>query len=396
MQATGATHEPIRIPIGPEGDPLEDRIPGLRDTEGLPALKLGIKHFFIDSAPGQVADLRRIHADWPIDIVVNDASFVGAGWFHELGGPIWAAVSPLPLMLSGRDVAPFGPAFPYRAGAFGRFRNAALQQLVEKVVMRDVLRYGNQVRATLGLPPRHELVFDGALSPYLYLQSGVPSMEYPRTDLARQVHFVGSMQQARPDPTCAPPAWWDEVVRGDRPVVHVTQGTVSTDPEMLLRPTLRALAGENVLVVATTGGPEVTTLGPLPDNVRAAEFIPHGNLLPHVSAMVTNGGFGGVQTALGHRVPLIVAGSTEEKPEVARRVAFAGAGIDLRSGHPSAEALRGAVRRVLAEPSFGERASAIGDDLAARDAPADSAALIEALIRTRRPVLRGQAATANV
>ena len=37
--------------------------------------------------------------------------------------------------------------------------------------------------------------------------------------------------------------------------------------------------------------------------------------------MVTNGGYGGVQLALAHGVPLVVAGNTEEKGEIAARVA---------------------------------------------------------------------------
>ena len=36
--------------------------------------------------------------------------------------------------------------------------------------------------------------------------------------------------------------------------------------------------------------------------------------------MLTNGGYGGVQYALAHGVPLVVAGDTEDKPEVAARV----------------------------------------------------------------------------
>lgn len=389
VERTGATYEPMHTPVDPGDEPVEDHVPELRDHEGLGALKRGLKYFFIDSGVGQVADLQRLHREWPIDMVVNDAAFVGAGWFHELGGPIWAAVSPVPLILSSRDVPPFGPAFPYLAGRLGRARNAALQQLVQRVLMRDVIVHANKVRGSLGLPARYEMIFDGAVSPYLYLQSGVSSMEYPRTDLPPQVHFVGSMQRAVADPGFEPPAWWGDVVDGRRPVVHVTQGTVSTDPAMLLRPTLQALAGEEVLVVATTGGPDPATLGPLPANARAAGFIPHGNLLPHVSAMVTNGGFGGVQTALGHRVPLVVAGSTEEKPEVARRVAFSGAGLDLRTGRPSTDQLRVAIRRVLDEPSFRQRAGSVGDDLAAHDAPVETARYVEQLLETRRPVVRG-------
>lgn len=387
VEAVGARFEPMVTPVDPGEDPLEDHIPGLRGREGLNALKYAIKHFFVDSGVGQLVDLRHIQANWAADVIVNDSSFVGAAWFHELGGPLWTAVSPLPLMLSSRDVAPFGPGFPYRAGTVGRVRNAVLQQLVQHVIMRDVMAYTGTVRAGVGLPTRRQLVFDGALSPYLYLQSGVPSLEYPRSDLAPQVHFVGAMQPARPDPAYAPPPWWNEVTAGHRPVVHVTQGTVRTDPDLLLRPTLRALAAEDVLVVATTGGADPATLGPLPDNARVAAFIPHANLLPHVAAMVTNGGFGGVQTALGHGVPLVVAGNTEEKPEVANRVEFAGAGINLHTGHPTDDAIRAAVQRVLTEATFTVRANAVAGDFARYGGPDEAADLIEQLVATRQPVL---------
>ena len=49
----------------------------------------------------------------------------------------------------------------------------------------------------------------------------------------------------------------------------VTQGTVATDFDDLLRPAITALAEENVLVVVTTGDRDVASLGALPGNVRA-------------------------------------------------------------------------------------------------------------------------------
>ena len=46
---------------------------------------------------------------------------------------------------------------------------------------------------------------------------------------------------------------------------------------------------------------------------------------------VTNGGWGGVLAALAAGVPVVVApGTAADKPEVARRVARSGAGVDLR------------------------------------------------------------------
>ena len=148
-------------------------------------------------------------------------------------------------------------------------------------------------------------------------------------------------------------------------MVHVTQGTLdNADLSRLLRPTIDALAHDDVLVVATTGGPDPGPMGPLPDNVRLERFIPHDQLLPHVDVMVTNGGYGGVQQALANGVGLVVAGNSEDKPEVAARVRWSGAGIDLGTGKPSARAIGRAVRRVLAEPAYRQRARALQSEIA--------------------------------
>jgi UDP:flavonoid glycosyltransferase YjiC (YdhE family) len=56
---------------------------------------------------------------------------------------------------------------------------------------------------------------------------------------------------------------------------------------------------------------------------------------------------------------LVVAGATEDKKEVAARVAWSGTGVNLRTGRPSPLALRRAVQRILAEPEFGRRADAL-------------------------------------
>ena len=113
-----------------------------------------------------------------------------------------------------------------------------------------------------------------------------------------------------------------------------------------------ALADADVLVVVTTGGPPVEALGPLPSNVRAAEYLPYDSLFPLLDVMVTNGGYGGVHYALAHSVPLVVAGGGEDKPEVAARVAWSGVGVNLRTGRPQPEAIRQAVRRVLDDPRY--------------------------------------------
>ena len=79
-------------------------------------------------------------------------------------------------------------------------------------------------------------------------------------------------------------------------VVLVIQGTlVNDDLGQLVAPTLTALANEDLTVIASTGGPPVESISAaLPPNAKAAAFLPLDRLLPKVSVMVTNGGYGTV------------------------------------------------------------------------------------------------------
>lgn len=169
----------------------------------------------------------------------------------------------------------------------------------------------------------------------------------------------------------------------------VTQGTVATDTTELIEPTLRALAGEDVLVVATTGGREL--VGAVPANAREAPFVPFDRLMPLADAFVTNSGYGGVMFALSNGLPLVCAGTTEDKPEVGNRVAYCGVGINLGVNRPPKRKILEAVRTVLSHPTFRANARLLAGRLAARDGPAEAASLLEQLADNDGPVLRGSA-----
>jgi len=62
---------------------------------------------------------------------------------------------------------------------------------------------------------------------------------------------------------------------------------------------------------------------------------------PHFDLMITNGGFGGVQdTRSRMESPLIIGGDTEDKPEVAARIAWVRAGINLGTATPTGTSRR--------------------------------------------------------
>ena len=133
--------------------------------------------------------------------------------------------------------------------------------------------------------------FDHALAFDTTFQLAPPGFKYPRPELPDRVRFVGPVRSgAGPDPDLR--YWWADL-GSPLPVVHVTQGTVANaNLGQLLVPALRALAGEDVLVVAATGGRPLAALtaalgGGLPANARVAEFLPYGDLLPRTEVMIT-------------------------------------------------------------------------------------------------------------
>jgi UDP:flavonoid glycosyltransferase YjiC (YdhE family) len=201
------------------------------------------------------------------------------------------AVGLVPLPFSSPDVAPFGTGLPPIEGPANVLRNTALSLVAEKVLLARLHRdFARTAERLAGVRPRGHL-FDLPLAADAFAQLTVPAFEYPRRSLSPKVRFVGPL----PPPALGPmPDWWDYAER--RPIVHVTQGTYANgDLTELIVPTIRALAHERVLVVATTGGRPPSDVvdaygGPLPDNARVASFLPYSHLLAASSVVVTSGG----------------------------------------------------------------------------------------------------------
>lgn len=355
----------------------DDRLPDtyLPDRErhrGVQRAQYDIRTIFVETVPDQYRTMREAIAATGPDAILVDGAFAGVLplMAQTTQRPPVVALGVTPLTQSSRVLGPHGMALPPARGALGRARYAAMNALAQRVIFRPTQRAG--IRAFAACGARLDgFIMDASRRFDRFLQTGPASLEYPRADLDAGTRFVGVLPQAASDDPA--PTWWHELDAG-RPVVHVTQGTIDNqDFGRLVHPTLEALADRDVTVVVTAGGRPVESLGPLPANARAASYLSYGALLPRTDVFVTNGGFGGVQAALAAGVPLVVAGGSEDKPEVAARVAWSGAGIDLRTGMPRPDAVRRGVDAVLTEPSYRENARRIAADAARHDALAEIA-----------------------
>ena len=382
IQATGARFVGFKLARDYDDLQLEREFSGRSALKGIDQLRFDLMRIFIDAAPGQLADIEALTQAWQPDVIVADPTLFGAGFAHERLGIPLATLSVLPCVLRSRDAAPFGLGLPPLPSIPGRVRNAVLNQVVEHAVFRQVQAHWQRTRASVNLG-QGAFLFDAPRSISRFLLPTVPGFEYPRSDMPANVEFIGLLPVDAPAGVERPP--WFKELGGARPVVHVSQGTVANTRPELFGPAIEGLAKEDVIVVVATGGRPREELGltHVPPNVRVASLLPYAELLPRTSVMVTNGGYGGVQMALSHGVPVVVAGTTEDKPEVAARVAWSGAGINLRTSTPTAASVRNAVLEILSKPTYRLHAKRLADEYTQYDAVARGTASIERLVGTR-------------
>ena len=379
VMRAGATYIPLPAEADYDTEGLIRKLSERAHLKGAKAIAFDVENVFARPSEAQYHALLGAHRERAADAVLFDPGFYGAMFMcahPRAARPAVVMCGVLPLNLESRDTAPFGMGLA-PARFFNRTRNSMLGAVGRRVLagaermLNDLHHelHGTDFPATLPNMPRCADAI---------VQFTVQAFEYPRSDAPPQLHFIGPLSATGSQ---APlPPWWDEL-DGTKPVVHVTQGTVANiDYRQLIAPTLKALAGDDVLVVVSTGGRPVGTLPSLPPNARAAAFLPYDELLPRTAVYVTNGGYGGVQYALRHGVPIVATGGKEDKPEVGARVAWSGVGRRIRSEHPSPAALRTAILDVLNRSHYRQASQRMAADLAAAPGFSGLAAVVDDLI----------------
>ncbi len=186
----------------------------------------------------------------------------------------------------------------------------------------------------------------------LYLQSSLSDFEYNFGALPENVRIIG-------------PSVLDECERGfdmqdamiGKPLIFVSQGTVqNNDVSQLILPCCEALKDLDVYLVVSLNGHKRIKEFEKYKHIDMRESVEYSCILPKTSIFITNGGYGGVNLALKHGVPIIVAGRSDDKGEVGARVERSGVGINLRTSRPTANSIRRAVEKINNNPSFRKRA----------------------------------------
>ncbi|QWT21934.1 hypothetical protein KPL74_07990 [Bacillus sp. NP157] len=388
IERIGARFVPFPSEIDIDASDMARAYPEFDRLEPGPAMTLFyFQRVFADPLAPQHRALTALLKHFDADLIVADNLCMGILPMllnDHPRRPAVVACGTTYLMWRRDDRGPCNLGFPPARNDADRCAYGVVADELDEVFTRPFAAHLDACLHAAGAPSLPMDVLDAVTClPDAHLQLSVPAFEYPRSDLPPQLHFIGALPIT---PGQAPLPVWADDLHGARKVVLVTQGTLSNaDFGALVQPTLAALANApDLLVVVTTGGRRVESLGShLPANARVASYLPFEWLLPKVDVLVTNGGYNSVNQALSFGIPIVVAGLTEDKADVAARIAWSGAGIDLRTNRPGVANLLGAVRRVLDDPAYRERAAMLAADFARIDTRAEALRIIGDVVARR-------------
>jgi UDP:flavonoid glycosyltransferase YjiC (YdhE family) len=282
------------------------------------------------------------------EVVVVDILTVAAALAAELEERPWATLVP--------HVLPAGePGFPvYSVGAvYPRTRaGERIWRLARPLLMRGEERGReelNGARARVGLPPLGHV--HGGISRRLALVATFPQLEYPRP-WTPSLRVTGPLMWEQPFGEV-------ELPPGDEPLVLVAPST-SQDPEhALVRASLEGLAEEPVRVLATINRRPPPWTIRTPRNARIVDWVSYARTMPRARAVVCHAGHGTLVRALASGVPVVACPHAGDMAENAARIRWAGLGVSLPRRFQTPRGVRLAVRRLLGDPRYGERAAGI-------------------------------------
>ncbi len=381
VRATGAGFVPLPSEADVNEDTVLEDFPERAELSGLAAARFDMTRIFLDPVPGQLDAADRALAEERADAIVAEPLFLGAlALVGRRSAPPVLTLGTMPPLGRQSAMPPVGP--PWRLlGRMAPTAHELLHRVGQRALLGPVQREAERRLSSMGEAPPRTFFLDWPRAGAGLIQLSVPSFE-PIAGLPVPVHHVGSLAAPPAGPTGEAPPWWPRVeaaVTSGVPVVHVTQGTAAnTDLEQLVAPTIRALARRPVLVVATTGGRDPGSMSEgLPDNAVVDRWVDYSRLLPAATAMVTNGGYGGVQEALRHGVPLVIAGAQQDKAAIATRLRRSGAGVAVTTLTPHEETIDRLVGTVVREGRYRTAARAIAADFAAAPGMAGAVAVLE-------------------
>jgi MGT family glycosyltransferase len=198
----------------------------------------------------------------------------------------------------------------------------------------------------------------------------------PTTFRCRRVVFDQSGHEQRPD-------WLNDAVSGA--TVFATAGTQVNKTPGLLESFLAALRDEPVTLILTIGRDrDPAEFGPQPDHVHIEPYIPESLVLNGCDLVLSHCGSGTLYAALDNGLPMVNVPIGMDQFENAADCERLRVGLTVDPTMRTAEAIRSAVRQVLADPSYRSNAQHVQQEIQALPGPSEVVSVLERLARDKQ------------
>lgn len=198
-------------------------------------------------------------------------------------------------------------------GPLSIFRHKWIAKAFTKDIAKDIpLKTDNWLDEIVCNPPELNLVYTlREYQPY--------AEEFPE----EQYKFLGPSVYERDAETF-------EFIKGDRPLIYISIGTVLKGAVSFFQNCVEAFRGEDVDVVISVGKKfDIKKLKNVPENVFVYPSVPQLEVLQMADVFVTHGGMNSVSEALVYGVPMVVIPFVSDQPVNARCVEKLGVGKKL-------------------------------------------------------------------
>jgi zeaxanthin glucosyltransferase len=228
------------------------------------------------------------------------------------------------------------------------------------------------------------------LSPTAQISQTLAGFEFPRHELPAHFHHVGPLRSAE---EVSRPLGLE--VDPSRPLVFASLGTLQGQRFGLFKRIARACAGLDVqLLLAHCGGlnPQQERRLQRAGATWVTDFAPQQAALERADAVVTHGGMNTVLDAVATRTPMLVTPIAFDQAGVAARVLHARVGLRASAHLAGVRTLRGALQQLLEGSAFQPGLERLRQEVLAAGGTRMAADIVEAAMRSGRPVLTEHAA----
>ncbi len=144
-------------------------------------------------------------------------------------------------------------------------------------------------------------------------------------------------------------------------VIYISMGTINNNCTGFYQKCMEAFKEEDYKVVLSVGNKvDIASLGSIPPNFIAGNYVPQLEILKLADAFVSHGGLNSVSEALYYGVPVAAIPMANDQPAVAGRLEALGAGIKLRMDEITPQILRGTVYKLLTDESYRSASRTVG------------------------------------